>query len=315
MNQTSKVAVCSRSFSSHPILRQEVLQEFAHVRFNDTGKTLVGKELIDFLKGHDRAIIALEVMNEEILSALPDLKVIGKYGVGLDKLDFAALDRHGVQMGWTAGVNAQAVAELALGMSLNIIRNICVSHELVKSGGWKQITGKQLSSLTVGILGCGHVGKKLVALLQGFGCQILVHDILEFPEFYQRNNVRAVGFEELLQESDLLSIHIPKNKTTQGLLSAVNLRKMKKGSYLVNTARGGLIDEDELFDLLNSGHLAAAALDVFESEPPQNKELISHPHLFVTSHVGGSSEEAILAMGRAAIHGLQHFKKVSEYEK
>jgi D-3-phosphoglycerate dehydrogenase len=315
MNQTSRVAVCSRSFSQHPVLRQEVLAQFKNVTFNDAGKSLVGQELIQFLKGHDRAIIALEVIDEEVLKAVPELKVIGKYGVGLDKLDFKSMDQHQVQLGWTAGVNAQSVAELTLGMALNIVRNIHVSHELVKSGGWKQITGKQISSLTVGLLGCGHVGKKVVSLLQGFGCQILSHDILDFPEFYSKHSVKAVSFEELITSSDLLSIHVPKNPSTLGLLSPLNLDKMKKGSYLINTARGGLVVENHLLQMLNSGHLAAAAFDVFEQEPPSNKELTSHPRLYTTSHIGGSSEEAILAMGRAAIHGLNHFKNASEYEK
>jgi phosphoglycerate dehydrogenase-like enzyme len=315
MKSSDRVAVCSRSFSSHPILREELLSNFSHVSFNDSGITLAGAELVRFLSGHQKAIVALETLDKSTLSKLPDLKVIGKYGVGLDKLDLRAMDEFQVQMGWTPGVNAQSVAELTVALALNIVRNIYVSRDLVKSQGWKQITGRQLTSMTFGILGCGHVGKAVVKLLRPFGCKIVAHDILDFKEFYQQYDVRSVSFDELLQQADIFSIHLPKNEQTKDLLGRTSLSLLKKGSYLINTARGGLVDEGGLLELLNSGHLAGAALDVFAEEPPKDWTLIQHPSLFVTSHIGGSSEEAILAMGRAAIFGLNHFKKASEYEK
>jgi len=315
MKNTGRVAVCSRSFSAHPVLRQELLAQFADVTFNDSGKTLSGNELISFLLGHDKAIIALETIDHTVLKNLPDLKVIGKYGVGLDKLDFAALDEFQVQLGWTPGVNARSVAELTLGLALTIVRNIQVSHDVVKSSSWKQITGKQLSSMTFGILGCGHVGKTVVKLLQSFGCKILVHDILDFKDFYRENGVQAVGFDELLGTSDILSIHIPKNEKTAGLLDHNQLLKMKNGAYLINTARGGLVDESSVLQMLDSGHLSAAGFDVFEEEPPTSYKFIQHPKVYATGHIGGSSEEAILAMGRAAIDGLTQFKRAGEYEK
>lgn len=313
MNTNVRVAVCSRSFSAHPVLREELTSLFKQVTFNDAGKSLFGSELIQFLKNHDRAIVALEKIDASTLKELPDLKVVGKYGVGLDNLDFNAMDEFNVQLGWTAGVNAQAVAECTLGLALNIVRNLHISHTLVRSGGWKQITGRQISSLSYGLLGCGHVGKALVKLLKPFGCKILVHDILDFPEFYKEYGVEPVSFEKLLRKSDILSIHIPRNTQTMGIMSCEALMNMKKGSYFINTARGGLVDETALLDLLNSEYIEASGLDVFAEEPPKNRELIEHPKVFVTSHLGGSSEEAILAMGRAAIRGLIKFKKASAY--
>jgi phosphoglycerate dehydrogenase-like enzyme len=315
MKNPVRVAVCSRSFSANPVLRAELLEQFSDVTFNDSGKTLSGAELIDFLSGHEKAIVALETIDENLLKSLPELKVISKYGVGLDKIDFRAMDAFQVKLGWTPGVNAQSVAELTIALALNIIRNIYVSYKLVKERGWSQTSGKQLSSMTFGILGCGHVGKALVKLLHPFGCKIIVHDILYFREFYEKYDVESVGFEELLQNADILSIHIPKNEKTEGLLNRKNLNKLKKGSYLINTARGGLVDEEELLEMLNSGHIAAAAFDVFTEEPPQKFDFIDHPNLFTTGHIGGSSKEAVLAMGRSAILGLNQFRKASEYEK
>jgi len=315
MNQDSKVAVCSRSFSNHALLRQELLSRFTQVKFNDSGKSLIGRELVDFLRGSDRAIIALESIDSVLLKELPELKVIGKFGVGLDKLDLKAMDDHGVQMGWTAGVNAPAVAELTLALALNIVRNIPKSNQVLRNGEWHQVSGQQLSSMTYGVLGCGHVGKALVKLLRPFGAKILACDVVDISDFCKENDVESVSFSELVKRADVLSIHIPKNKKTAGLLSREVLKSLKVGSYLVNTARGGLVDEAAVVDLLDSGHLSAAAFDVFEQEPPLIRKLVDHPKVYGTTHIGGSSQEAVLAMGRAAITGLEHFQRATAYEQ
>lgn len=314
MNQDAKVAVCSRSFSAHPVLRQELMTRFTHVKFNDLGKSLAGEELIEFLRGHDRAIIALETVDETFLTALPDLKIIGKYGVGLDKLDLQSMNRHGVKLGWTAGVNAAAVAELALGLALNIVRNIPASNQVIKDGKWHQVSGQQLSSLTFGVLGCGHVGKALVKLLSSFGAKILVCDVADVSDFCKQYGAERVSFSEIFKKSDLVSIHIPKNKSTQGIISREVLSGMKKGSFLINTARGGIVDENAVVEFLNAGHLAAVGFDVFDQEPPIDRQLVDHPKAYCTTHIGGSSQEAVLAMGRAAIKGLEQFEQATRYE-
>ncbi len=314
MDSISKVAVCSRSFSQHPTLRSELLEAFSNVKFNDEGLSLEGDKLIEFLKGCDKAVIALEKVDSDLLSALPELKVIGKYGVGLDKLDFKAMDKAGVKLGWTAGVNAQAVAELTLGMALSLVRNMPESQELVKGHGWKQIKGKQLSSMTYGILGCGHVGKSLVKLLKPFGCRIISYDITDQSNFYKEYGVESVDFQTLISNATVLSIHIPKTEKTKNIIDRDILSQMKKGSILINTARGGLVDEVALLDMLNNSHIAAAGLDVFDVEPPVDFSLVDHPRVIATTHIGGSSEEAILAMGRAAIYGLNHFQTAGHYE-
>jgi D-3-phosphoglycerate dehydrogenase len=200
-------------------------------------------------------------------------------------------------------------------MALSLVRNVPESFSVVKKHEWNQIKGKQLSSMTYGILGCGHVGKALVILLKPFGCKILSHDIVDQSQFYKDYGVESVDFKTLISTANVLSIHIPKNDKTKNIISREVLSQMKKGSYLINTARGGLVDEKALLELINQNHLAAAALDVFETEPPVDFSLIDHPKIFTTSHIGGSSEEAILAMGRAAINGLCHFQTASLYDQ
>jgi phosphoglycerate dehydrogenase-like enzyme len=174
----------------------------------------------------------------------------------------------------------------------------------VLSGTWRQQVGGNLSGRTVGIVGCGHVGKDLVLLLRAFQCPILTNDILEFPDFYATHGIEPVDLETLLRRSDIVTLHIPLNEGTRGLLDARKLGMLKPTAVLINTARGGLVDEAELKIMLREQRLAAAAFDVFAHEPPIDQELLALPNFLVTPHIGGSAHEAILAMGRAAIRGL-----------
>jgi D-3-phosphoglycerate dehydrogenase len=172
-------------------------------------------------------------------------------------------------------------------------------------GVWRQHVGFQLSARTVGIVGCGHVGKDLGLLLRAFECRVLAHDILDFPDFYAESGIEPAGLEDLLQQSDVVTLHLPLDETTANILSAERLALMKPDAILINAARGGLVDEDALKGALKDGRLAGAAFDVFATEPPEDIELLNLPNFIVSPHIGGSAEEAILAMGRAAIDGLE----------
>ena len=304
MNHTDKVAVCSRSFSKNPVLRAELLARYEHVTFNDAGGSLEGDGLVAFLRNHDKAITALERLGNTILEQLPELKVIGKYGVGLDMIDMAAMRRHGKRLGWTGGVNRRSVSEMVISFAVAILRHFPSAQREVLSGTWRQHVGGLLSGRTVGIIGCGFIGKDLVELLQPWGCTILANDILDFPDFFARYGVTPVGLEELLQRSDVVTLHVPLDESTRNMISADRLLLMKPSAILINAARGGLVDEAALKAMLIEKRLAAAAFDVFAVEPPQDVELIALPNFLVTPHIGGSAEEAILAMGRAAIDGL-----------
>lgn len=304
MNTSTKIAVCSRSFSKNPVLRAELLERYSNVTFNDDGLKLNGDSLVEFLKGNDKAITALETIDESVLSQLPELKVISKYGVGLDMIDMDAMRRHGKFLGWTGGVNRRSVSELVISFAIALLRHVPAAHREVLSGTWRQHVGGYLSGRTVGIIGCGHIGKDLVPLLEAFGCGVLVNDIVEYPDFYGQHNIESISIEELLSRSDIVTLHVPLDKSTSGMLNEQRLSLMKPTAILINAARGGLIDEVALKRMLKDKHLAGAALDVFVEEPPQDQELLELPNFLVTPHIGGSADEAILAMGRAAINGL-----------
>jgi phosphoglycerate dehydrogenase-like enzyme len=264
-----------------------------------------GEELISFLRGHDKAITALERINETVLSALPELKVIGKYGVGIDMIDLEAMRRHGKRLGWMSGVNKRSASELTIGFAIAMLRHVPAANREVLEGKWRQLSGGLLSGRTVGIIGCGSIGKDLVTLLQPFDCRILVNDIRDYPDFYAKFGMESVDKEELLARADVVTLHVPLDESTRGMLNEERLSLMKPSAILINAARGGLVDEAALKRALVQKSIAAAAFDVFEDEPPQDHELLGLPNFLATPHIGGSAEEAILAMGRAAIEALE----------
>jgi phosphoglycerate dehydrogenase-like enzyme len=304
MKDDTPIAVASRSFSQHPILRAELLERYSNVRFNDEGLTLEGEQLVAYARGCKKLITALERVDEAFLAAVPELEVIGKYGVGTDMLDKAAMARHGVRLGWEGGVNRRSVSELALGFMLAMLRNTPLSNREIREGTWKNRKGRSLSGRTVGIIGCGHIGKDLVSLLRPFGCKVLVHDLLDFPEFYAANDVVPTDLPQLLRAADIVTLHVPLDDGTRNILCGDRLALMQSSALLINTARGGLVDEQALKEMLSDGRLGGAAFDVFAMEPPTDNDLLTLANFFSTPHIGGSSEEGILAMGRAAIRGL-----------
>ncbi len=314
MNTSERIAVCSRSFSRNIVLRKELLERYEQVTFNETGRQLEGDDLVEFLRGHDKAITALERISDEVLACLPELKAIGKYGVGLDMIDMVAMRVHGKRLGWTGGVNRRSVSELVIAFAITMLRHVHAANREVLSGTWRQHVGGELSGRTVGIIGCGHVGKDLVEMLKPFGCPILVNDIRDYPDFYKAHGVKPVSLEELLAQSDLVTLHVPLDASTRNILNEQRLALMKPTALLLNAARGGLVDEVALKRMLQEKKLAAAAFDVFAVEPPIDIELLSLPNFLATPHIGGSAEEAILAMGRAAIEGLE-VNQIPDFDK
>lgn len=300
-----RVAVTSRSFSRNATLRAELLHRYPGADFSPSSGVLAGTALVELLRGHDAAIVGLEVIDERVLAALPELGVISKYGVGLDGLDLDAMARHGVRLGWTPGVNRRAVAELTLMFAIALLRRVPESSRALVEGRWHKVAGRELGGRTVGIVGCGHVGQEVVRLLAPFGCRVLVRDIRDYAEFYRAHGVTPVALDRLLAESDVVTLHVPLDPSTRGMIGARELAAMRPGAVLINAARGGIVDETALAGALASGHLAGAAADVFAAEPEASPALLALPTFLGTPHIGGSSEEAQLAMGRAAIDGLE----------
>lgn len=304
MNVKDKVAVCSRSFSRNEVLREELLSRYQHVTFNDCNKTFDGESLIDFLSGHQKAIVGLERIDKATLSKLPELQVISKYGVGLDKIDIEEIQNTGRKLGWTGGVNKRSVSELALASMISLLRHVPYSSKKLSNGEWVPQVGFLLSNKVVGIIGCGFVGQDLIELLRPFNCKVQAFDIANRDDFFNSYNVTKVKLEELMITSDVISIHVPLTKKTQNFIDSHLLNLMKPSAILINTARGGIVNEDHVLSMLKAKRIHGAAFDVFEQEPPQNTELLKEPNFLCTPHIGGNSIEGILAMGRAAISGL-----------
>jgi phosphoglycerate dehydrogenase-like enzyme len=315
----AEVAVASHSFPKSQVLRQELLARYPGSIFNETGRPLGRDALIELLSGHAKAITGLETLDEAVFDALPDLRVVSKYGVGLDMIDLEAARRHGVAIRWTPGVNRQAVAELTIGFMIALCRSIVPLAHDVSEGVWRHQAsgrvpgaaaaleppgGRQLSSAVIGVLGCGHVGQQVARLCRAFGATVLAHDICAYDEFYREHGVRPVAFSALLEQSDIVTVHVPLDATTRGMIGAHELSAMKQAAYLVNTARGGIVDESAVAAALVEHRLAGAAFDVFIAEPPVNRELLRAPNFIGTPHIGAGTHEAMLAMGRAAIAGL-----------
>ena len=301
----ARVAVVARSFVRNAALRDELREQYPDAVFAESPGILDGEELIAFLRGHERAIIGLERVDDRVLEALPELKVISKYGVGLDGVDVAALARRGVRLGWSGGVNRRSVAELTLGFAIALVHRVPETSAALREGRWDKLVGQHLSGRTVGIIGCGFVGKELVTLLAPFGCRVLAHDIRDYADFYRAHDVTALPLADLLRQSEIVTLHVPLDRSTMGMIDVAALALMPKQSFLINAARGGLVDEDALADALERGHLAGAAFDVFAVEPDANPRLLKLPTFLGTPHIGASAREAQLAMGRAAIAGLE----------
>ena len=301
-------AVSAASFCKNHVLIQELRAIYPEAKLNESGRVLQNEELIQFLTGFEAAIVGTEQITDAILAALPDLKFIAKYGVGLDNLDQRALENRGIGLGWTGGVNCRSVSEMALAFMIGLCRNLFVTSQKLHHGEWDKRGGVQLSGKTVGIIGCGHVGSDLLELLQPFRCNILICDILDKSDLCLRTGARQVEQRELLALSDLVTLHVPLTDVTRNMVDADFLAQMQSHAFLINTSRGAVVKEEDLEMALQSGTLAGAALDVFQIEPPTNASFLALPNLICTPHIGGNSMEAVLAMGRSAISHIKSWR-------
>jgi phosphoglycerate dehydrogenase-like enzyme len=305
MSSFNRVGIAADHVSRHPAMRQEVMNVYPQAKFNDVGHRINEDELIAFLQDCDAAIIGFEPVTDRVLTALPNLKIIAKYGNGCETIDFHALKRHKVRFGYTWGVNRLAVAELALCFMLSGLRWVGPLNMAMRAGERPKLrNGRFLTGRTVGIHGCGNIGKEVVRLLQPFGCEILACDVKDYADFYAKQNVTPVSLDELLARSEVLTLHLPKTSQTLGLYNRDLLAKLRPDCVLINTCRGGIVDEDALLERLDSGALTAACFDVFAIEPAQNDRLLRHPNMLATPHIGASTEETRLILVRAAINCL-----------
>jgi D-3-phosphoglycerate dehydrogenase len=307
MKKQHKICVTSPSFSKNEILRKELIALFTDSVFNEDGRKYTSKELVEYLIDADGVILGLENMDSKVISALPDLQIISKYGVGLDNLDVEFAESKGKSIGWTSGVNKQSAAEQALCFMIGICRNLYQSGYKLKQGVWDKNGGVQLAGKRVGIVGCGNVGSQVIRLLQPFGCEILINDILDKTDFAKQYDASQVDFETIITQADIISFHVPLTELTHYMVNEKQLGKMKNTAFVISNSRGPVVEQKALHQALVKKQIAGAALDVFEEEPPTDLEFLSLPNLIVTPHIGGNAREAIEAMGRSAIKHLKNY--------
>ena len=302
-----KLAVFPVSIVGNPILLKRVLAKYPDAKLWKGAKPPAEDELIEFLRGYDAAIIGVhEPITDRVLTAVPELKIIGKMAAGCESIDFDAMKKHGVRFGYTFGVNKLSVAELTISFMISGLRMVHEQNLSMRNGERPGMrSGGLLTGRVVGLHGCGNVGKEVVRLLKPYNCKLLACDVKDFPEFYRENDVTPVGMDELLERSEVLSLHLPKTKVTRGLYSRDVISRIRPGAVMVNTCRGEIVDEDALLASLEGGKLRAACFDVFAIEPAICDRLLNHPRMLATPHIGAGADEIRIMMADAALRGLE----------
>lgn len=299
----SKIVISTSSFDldSNPALQRLRAQEI-HLTSNPHGRKLTEDEILALLGNDTVALLAgVEPLTERVLTAAAgSLRVIARCGTGLDNVDLAAASRLNIKVLNTPAAPAQAVAELTLGLILSSLRHICQTDRLIRQGEWPRTQGRLLAGKTVGIIGCGHIGQRVARLCLAFDAHVIAHD--PYPQ-QMPEGVTAASLETLLQQADLVSLHLPYSAQVHHLLNAHTMACMKPGAILVNTARGGLIDEHALHNALQTGQLGAAALDCFEQEPYAGP-LCASERMILSSHIGSLAREARQRMELEAAENL-----------
>ncbi|MGE3245197.1 MAG: NAD(P)-dependent oxidoreductase [Beijerinckiaceae bacterium] len=302
-----KVAVTIPYFDFFPHLKSELQAIYPDAKFRSERHRLSEDEFIEYVRGYDAAVIGIENFSERVFASLPELKIVSLCSAGVDHIDPALLNKYGVKMWWAAGVNKVSVAELSIASMIFAIRKVHYFSSILRRGEWKGPVGfgNDLRGKTVGIHGCGHIGKEVVKLLQPFGVKIIVCDRAPMDDFLKQHNAEAVSADELWARSDVLTIHLSKNSSTIGMYTADVLDKMKPGAFLVNLARGFLVDEKALRERLDSGRIAGAVFDVFAVEPANGNPLIDHPNMFAFPHIGATTRESWENMLRSGMYGVE----------
>ena len=301
-----KILITATSFKpDSETLALKKLRSFTeNLVFNPTGKSLPEDELIRLLKGCDGCVAGLDHYSARVIENAPGLKVISRYGVGVDQVDLAAAKEKNVVVCNTPGANTQAVADLTFGLLLSVARRISILDKKTREGQWPRSTGVELYGKTIGILGLGAVGKAVAKRASGFSMKILAYDPFIDKKYTEANSITAADFDTVVREADFLCLHLPLTGETRHIVSANAMKTMKKGAIIVNTARGGIIDEKAAYELLASGQLGGMGLDVYEAEPPEKSALFELENVVLTPHTAAHTVEATNAMAEMSVQNL-----------
>lgn len=303
-----KVFVSTHPFSSTSKEPMKLLQDNNFdVKLNPFEHKMTSQELAKEIKDSEILIAGTEKITEEVFQNAPKLKLISRVGIGLDGVDFELCKKYGVRVAYTPDAPTMAVAELCVAMILDLARQITITDKNIRVGVWKRHMGTLLYGKTIGIFGMGRIGKSLVHLLSSFNVKFLVHDINPDIAFGRLYNVNFVSKEEVLKNSDVISVNIPLKKDTLDYITSKELSLMEPHAIVINTARGGIINENDLYDALKEKIIAGAAVDVFEEEPYSGK-LIELENCLLTCHMGASTIDSRTDMEVQAVEEAIRFK-------
>jgi len=258
-------------------------------RLNPLNRKLTENELIGMVVDVGVIIAGTEPITAKVMQGAPNLKHISRVGVGLDNVDLLAAEKRGIKVSYTPDAPAPAVAELTIGLMLSLLRNIHVANSAMHQAKWNRYFGRRIAEVTIGIIGVGRIGARVLRRTQGFGTpRLLVNDVLPTLELNREFKLEWVSKELIFKEADLISLHVPLTLKTKGLVGAKELGMMKPDAFLINTSRGGVVDEKALHHALKENKIAGAAIDVFEKEPYQGP-LAELENCLLTSHMGSMS--------------------------
>jgi D-3-phosphoglycerate dehydrogenase len=295
-----KILITARTFGKYAKEPLEMLPSGAYeLVWNPCGRPPTEEEYKDLVRGISGLIVGGEKVPASVIEAGADLRVISVHGVGFDKIDVKAASARGILVCNAPGTNTNAVAELALGLMLASARRIPHSDRAVKSGKWGQCVGTELAGKVLGIVGLGKIGQSLARKAKGLGMRVVSYDIVLDRTFLKREGVESLALDELLSQSDFVSLNCPLTAETENLIGESRLRKMKKTAHLINTSRGKVV-EQALQKALQEGWIAGAATDVYSTEPPAGSPLLFLEELVTTMHMGAHTQEALAQMGRVA---------------
>ena len=290
-----KIAITPRGFAKCGIENAEIMKNAGFdVAYNDTGLAYTKEEFYNFTKDADGIIVGVESVDKEYIDAHPKLKAVVKFGVGTDNIDVEYCRQKGIFVGRTVGSNARSVAETAVSFVIADSKNLYESIQNVKEHGWAKMTGYEIMGKTIGIVGFGAIGRTVAKMAYGLGMKIMVYEPYSVDrEFANAVNAEITDIDALLKKSDFISLHIPLTPETRNMISAKELHKMKSTAVLINTSRGGIVNEADLYGALSNKVIRAAYFDVFTSEPPKDDEpLLSLPNFYLTPHIASRSAEA-----------------------
>lgn len=277
---------------------------------NDTGKTFSQVEMLERIEDVDGLLVGVDPVNRQVVERARKLGAVSKYGVGIDNIDLQALGERGITIKTTPGTNNVSVAELTLGLLFTIGRNLWASTNSVKNGGWQRTMGVELTGKTLGLIGCGNIGREVAVRAKGLCMSVLICDpFFTDTNFLKQHAIEKEDFNTLLVRSDFISLHLPLTNETRGIISRECLEKMKSDAFIVNTSRGELVDEAALTWALKSGAVAGAACDVWTQEPPGDHPLLRMNNFILTPHIGANTHEAVLRMAHAATRNLVEMLK------